>query len=123
MSSGHRPVTPEFERFCACLNHYEVDFIVVGSEAVAFHGAPRFSADFDTWVLATRAILFRVMAALEAFGLPDVAREIDPEVWAKTRWFLSLDDLIRNKRAAGRPKDLADIAALEDTAGFRTDEP
>jgi len=148
-----RPITPEFERFCACLNRYEVDYIVVGSEAVAFHGAPRFSADFDTWVRATRANLFRVMAALEAFGLSDLAREIDPEVWAKTQStlrigepplqidvllqltglsyeatsanvvageygtaavrFPGLDDLLKNKRAAGRPKDLADVAALE----------
>ncbi len=162
MNSGHRPVTPEFERFCACLNHYEVDYIVVGSEAVAFHGAPRFSADFDTWVRATRANLFRVMAALEAFGLSDLAREIDPEVWAKTRStlrigdpplqidvllqltgityettvtnvvageygaaevrFLSLDDLIRNKRAAGRPKDLADVAALGGAPGSSTED-
>jgi hypothetical protein len=153
MSNERRPVTPEFEAFCACLNRYEVDYIVVGSEAVAFHGAPRFSADFDTWVRATRANLFRVMAALEAFGLADLAREIDPEVWAKTRStlrigepplqidvllqltgiafesavdsvvdgdygsaqvrFLSLDDLLANKRAAGRPKDLADVAILE----------
>jgi hypothetical protein len=27
--------------------------------------------------------------------------------------FLGLADLLRNKRAAGRPQDLADIAALE----------
>lgn len=156
MTTELRPVTPEFERFCACLNKYDVDYIVVGSEAVAFHGAPRFSADFDTWVRATRANLFRVMAALEAFGLSDLAREIDPEVWAKTQStlrigepplqidvllqltgvsydltatnvvdgeygtaavrFLGLDDLIRNKRAAGRPKDLSDVAALEGAA-------
>lgn len=64
MSNGHRPVTPEFERFCACLNHYEVDYIVVGS-----------------------------------------------------------DDLVRNKRAAGRPKDLADVAALGGAPGSSATDP
>ena len=27
--------------------------------------------------------------------------------------FIGLDDLLANKRAVGRPKDLADVAALE----------
>jgi hypothetical protein len=44
-----------FLRFCECLNRFDVRDVVVGSEAVAFHGAPRYSADFDTFVLATRA--------------------------------------------------------------------
>ena len=42
-----------FLRFCECLNRFDVRYVVVGSEAVAFHGAPRYSADFDTFVLAT----------------------------------------------------------------------
>ncbi|MEO8681875.1 MAG: hypothetical protein ABI665_22705 [Vicinamibacterales bacterium] len=128
-------------------------YVIVGSEAVAFHGAPRYSADFDTYVLATRANLFRVKAALEVFGLPELAETIDAETWAKTcatlrigeapaqvdvllqlsgvdfptvdkgavegRYgevpvrFIGLNDLLANKRAAGRPKDLADVAALE----------
>lgn len=43
------------------------------------------------------------------------------EIWASRQpgnlgrhrvWFISRDAFVRNKRAAGRPKDLADIAAL-----------
>ena len=153
MSSERRPPAEVFIRFCECLNRFDVRYVIVGSEAVAFHGAPRYSADFDTFVLATHANLFRVKAALEVFGLPALAEAIDPETWAKTaatlrvgeapvqvdvllqlsgvdfrtvdqgavegRYgavpvrFIGLNDLLTNKRAAGRPKDLADIAALE----------
>lgn len=153
MAEQSRPPADVFARFCECLNRYEVRYLVVGSEAVAFHGAPRFSADFDTFVLATRANLFRVIAALEDFGLVDLAQTVDPEVWARTgasfRFgepplqvdvllqltgvefhrvesaavaghygdvpvrFIGLQDLLANKRAVGRPKDLADVAALE----------
>jgi hypothetical protein len=153
MGPEKRPPTETFARFCECLNHVELDYVVVGSEAVAFHGVPRYSLDFDVFVRPTRANLFRAIAALEAFGLTDLAGRIDPEVWARTRatlrlgepplqidlllqlsgvdyepvrrrgvagsygdvavHFMSRADLIANKRAAGREKDLADVRALE----------
>lgn len=154
-----REPTEYFRRFCECLNRFGVDYMVVGSEAVAFHGVPRYSADFDTFVRATRANLFRVIAALEVFGREDLAQKIDSEVWAKTgatlrlgeaptqvdvllqlsgvefepvarravdgRYsdtpvrFIGYEDLIVNKRAAGRPKDLADVSMLEQDRGAR----
>lgn len=49
MSTELRPPADEFIRFCECLNQYQVDYVIVGSEAVAFHGVPRYSADFDTF--------------------------------------------------------------------------
>lgn len=148
-----RPPSERFRHFCECLNRFDVEYVVVGSEAVAFHGAPRYSADFDTFVRASRANLLRVLAALETFGLAERAAAIDPEVWARTGStlrvgdppdqidillqvtgvsfdriaagavagdyegiavrFIGLEELLENKRAAGRPKDLADVAALE----------
>ncbi len=153
MPDDRRPLTASFERFCACLNEFDVEYVIVGSEAVAFHGVPRYSVGFDTFVGATAANLFRVKAALERFGLPDLAAKIDPETWARSgatlrlgepppqigillqlsgvdyraiaaralesRYgatpvrFIALEDLLHNKRAAGRPKDLADVTALE----------
>ena len=146
-----RPPTEPFWQFCAALNRFGVDYLVVGSEAVAFHGVPRFSMDFDVFVRPTTTNLFRVKAALEALGLGGLS-DVDPEIWSKTRAlfrigesplqidillaisgidyhlaaadavdgaygevpvrFLGRDALIKNKRASGRPKDLADVDLL-----------
>jgi hypothetical protein len=79
-----RPPTEPFWQFCAAFNRFGVDYVVVGSEAVAFHGVPRFSVDFDVFVRPSTANLFRVKAALEASGLRDLS-VVDPEIWAKSR--------------------------------------
>jgi hypothetical protein len=141
-----------FEQFCRALRHAGADFVIVGSEAVALHGVPRFSLDFDVLVRRTTANLFRVKAALESIGGAHTVAELDPEVWMKSGAmlrvgvapaqidvllgltgvtyeqvsntaleapygdlvvrFMGRDTLIANKLAVGRPKDLADVAAL-----------
>jgi hypothetical protein len=75
--SGGREVEPDFEAFCVCLNRHQVDFVIVGSEAVAVHGAPRYSQDFDTFIRATRDNAERVVAALEEFGVGAPAHQLD----------------------------------------------
>lgn len=92
MVPAKRPPTATFVRFCECLNRVDVDYVVVGSEAVAFHGVPRYSLDFDVFLRPTRANLFRANGALELFGLTDLAARIDPEVWARTRATLRLGE-------------------------------
>ena len=146
-----RPFTEPFGRFCAALNRFGVDYVVIGSEAGAFHGVPRFSLDFDIFVRPTTVNLFRVKAALETAGV-DGLSALDPEVWGKSRAlfrigespfqidillqisgidyniaaadavhgaygdvpvrFLGRKALIANKKASGRPKDLADVDLL-----------
>ena len=59
MTAEPRAPATEFIRFCECLNRCGADYVIVGSEAVAFHGAPRYSADFDAFVRASRANLLR----------------------------------------------------------------
>lgn len=146
-----RPYTATFGQFCEILNRFGVDFLVIGSEAVAFHGIPRFSVDFDVFVRPTTVNLCRVKAALESAGVTGLL-ELDPEVWGKSRSlfrigeppmqidillqisgvdynvassgavagaygdipvrFLGRAALIDNKKASGRPKDLADVDML-----------
>jgi hypothetical protein len=46
-------------------------------------------------------------------------RRVKVELWNLTVPVIGRDDLIRSKRAAGRPQDLADLADLEDTDSTR----
>jgi hypothetical protein len=157
MASRERDGEPDFEAFCACLNRFEVDYVIVGSEAVAVHGAPRYSQDFDTLIRATIENAKRLLAALGEFGFGTPARAIDVEAWlskgqtlelgrppnqihvltditgvtfdealtdhiattygATPVRYIGLEALLRNKRAAARPKDLADIVALQKRRG------
>jgi len=141
----------EFSEFCASLLAVDAEFLVVGAYAVALHGAPRFTGDFDILVRPTTENGTRVLAAIAAFGFPieplTPAAFLDPatlvemglpplqihvmtgisgvgwdEAWAgrtmarfgeSTVAVIGRRELLANKKAAGRAKDLADIEALE----------
>jgi hypothetical protein len=132
-----------------------VDFVIVGAYALAFHGAPRASGDIDLFIRPTLANAGRVFDALARFGAPlesagvtpsdfarsgtvyqiglpprriDVLTEISgvtfDEAWAsrvmaevdgRSVGFIGRAALLRNKEAAGRPKDIADAARLRRT--------
>ncbi len=126
-------------------------FLVVGAYALAIHGHPRATKDFDVWVEASLENAPIVMAALKTFGAPlmgltedditkpgtglqigvppgriDVLTLISGVQFADA-WpdrveadfddvrccVIGVKDLLANKRAAARPQDLADVAALE----------
>jgi predicted nucleotidyltransferase len=50
----------------------EVDFVVVGGHAVAYHGHPRYTGDIDLLIRPTTANAERVLDALATFGFPDL---------------------------------------------------
>jgi hypothetical protein len=145
-------LAPDFDEFIGCLNARRVEFLVVGAYALAFHGAPRFTGDFDVWIRPTLDNGKRLIDAVRDFGFP--APELTPQAVTQPRalleigvepvqihvmsaisgvtwdeaWprrvpgpcgrqvvaFLGRDAFLQNKRAAGRPKDLADIDALRE---------
>lgn len=41
---------PDFEDFIQFLNQYEVDYMIIGGYAMAFHGSPRYTGDLDIWI-------------------------------------------------------------------------
>jgi hypothetical protein len=130
----------------------EVDFVIVGAFAVAYHGVPRATGDLDVFVKPGAENAKRVFDALVRFGAPLASAGVRPEdfetpgivyqigqpprridvlteisgvsfdqAWASRQTvqfegrdvsFIGREELLRNKKSAGRPKDLADLSRL-----------
>ncbi len=132
------------------LSAHDVDFVILGGYAVAFHGYVRNTQDLDILFRADDDGVRRVLAALRGFGFPEdsvsaedlaqpgnvIRMGVPPvriellntvsgvsfdEVWTGRiagRYddvpvaYIGRTELIRNKMAAGRAKDLADVDEL-----------
>lgn len=70
-------VQEDFKEFLALLNAYEVDFMIVGGYALAFHGAPRYTGDIDVFIKPDIKNAQRIMKVLEEFGFSSLELSID----------------------------------------------
>jgi hypothetical protein len=59
---------PDFSDFVEALNDNNVEYVVVGSFALAFHGSPRATGDIDFWIRPTTSNAKALIKALEVFG-------------------------------------------------------
>jgi predicted nucleotidyltransferase len=59
----------DFEDFIKLLHKYEVDYLVVGGYALAFHGKPRHTGDLDVWINNSEANAEKLVLAIADFGL------------------------------------------------------
>ena len=146
----------DFEEFLRLLVEQQVEFVIVGGDAVAFHGYVRATQDIDLFFRDTEDNVYRILPALQDFGLavdesalqdfrdpgsiirmgvPPVKIEMIntisgisfEEVWkgrVPGRYggvevdYISLPDLLTNKSASARPKDLADVDELGGNRGI-----
>ena len=122
----------DFRELLECLGARDVRFLVVGGYAVAAHGhLLQALDDFGFGALGLVAGDFIEPDRVVQLGYPPVRVDlltsidgVDFDECFDRRMellldglpvpFIALDDLRRNKRASGRPQDLADLAALED---------
>lgn len=65
------PLPPDFKEFLRLLNSAEIDYLVVGGYAVAYHGYPRPTGDLDVWVAARPDNAAKLVTVLAAFGFGD----------------------------------------------------
>ena len=59
---------PDFSDFVAALNGNKVEYVIVGSFALAFHGSPRATGDIDFWIRPTNPNAKALIKALADFG-------------------------------------------------------
>lgn len=81
------PLPADFKEFLQLLNEHDVQYLLIGGYAVAYHGYPRATVDMDIWVAIEPRNAERVVLALRAFGfdLPEL----------KASLFLEPDKVIR----------------------------
>lgn len=148
----------DVQALIALLEQHRVRYLLVGGEAVIYHGHPRLTGHVDFWFDQTTDNSSRLFAALREYwegavpGLADAAELMAPAVIVQfgrpphridllsaidgvrfdEAWpnrveeqieleggrqgplpVLGLAELVRNKRAAGRHKDLDDVEHLE----------
>jgi len=60
----------DLKEFLRLLNSHEVEYVVIGAHALAFHGHPRFTEDLDLWLARTQENAERLAKVLEDFGMP-----------------------------------------------------
>ena len=71
----------DFKEFLKLLSDHEVEYLLVGGYAVAYHGYPRATADMDIWVAINPHNAQRLVDAIRAFGFE--MPELSPDVFLK----------------------------------------
>jgi DNA polymerase II small subunit/DNA polymerase delta subunit B len=55
----------DFKEFIQSLNDNQVRYLVIGGDAVAIHGYPRYTKDIDIWIEMTAENAAKLMRALK----------------------------------------------------------
>lgn len=61
-------IHPDFSAFLDALHHQQVEFLIVGSFALALHGRPRATGDIDLWIRPLPENAKALIRAVEEFG-------------------------------------------------------
>jgi hypothetical protein len=70
-------VQKDFREFLALLNEHEVDFMIVGGYALAFHGAPRYTGDIDVFIKPDNKNAQLIIKVLEEFGFSSLDLSVE----------------------------------------------
>ena len=65
------PLPPDFKDFLKLLTQHEVEYLLIGGYAVAFHGYVRYTGDMDIFIRLNPENAERVRQVLIDFGFPE----------------------------------------------------
>jgi hypothetical protein len=65
-------IHPDFEDFVNALNKNDVEYLIIGSFALAFHGCPRATGDIDFWIRSKASNAKNLLRALKDFGFGEL---------------------------------------------------
>jgi len=143
-------IQKDFKELLELFNNHNVEYIIVGSYALAHYGAPRYTGDIDLYVKPEKSNAERILSALNDFGFGtldlssddfcvtgrviqlgnppvriDIITSISGVDWDEVRnnriegnygdvkvCFIGQEQYIKNKKASGRKKDIADLEAI-----------
>ena len=101
-------IPEDFKELLRFLNSQNVEFLIVGGYALAFHGVPRFTGDLDLFVATSTANAKQLILALEKFGMGSLG--------LKSEDFMSPDTVVQ----LGYPPLRIDI--LTEISGVKWDQ-
>jgi len=61
-------LSKDFSEFIESLNSNDVQYLVIGGYAVAYHGHPRYTKDIDLWIRNDVENVSKLLRALDHFG-------------------------------------------------------
>jgi hypothetical protein len=68
-------IQTDFKELFEFFNVHNVQYLIVGSYALAFHGSPRYTGDIDVYVKPDKENAIKVMQALTDFGFGSIGLE------------------------------------------------
>jgi len=94
-------VNPDFRDLLSIFNDEGVEYLVVGAHAVMYYTEPRYTKDINI-IMGVEGIEFE----------PAWQRRVPTTYGDVPTHVLCKEDVMRSKRAAGRPQDLLDLEKL-----------
>ena len=105
----------DLREFIALLNSKNVEYLLVGGHAVAYHGYPRFTGDVDFFISRTATNAAALVEVLAEFGFSELGLKVED--------FLEPNQVIQLGRPPARIDLLTSIEGVEFDEAWQTRVP